>query len=445
MTSGKQFEQLIDPKSPINGGQIINGNVGIGTTSPSQLLTVAGNISGSGNLDIDGNATIDGTLTVGGGITGSLLGTATSASYVEYNNVANKPALVSGSSQVAINSTTGTLDVNKGGTGQTSYINGQLLIGNTTGNTLTKATLTQGTGITITNGTGTITVTNSSPNATHTGDVTGATALTIANNAVTNAKAADMAVSTIKGRVTAGTGDPEDLTASQVRTLINVADGAQVNVGTNLSWTAGTTAGPQVNSSTGTDAVIPSASATASGVVTTGTQTISGLKTFTNRMTVNTLTSVIPAFDVITNGAGSTGAIRVRRNELTTAGINRRMIQFNNASDTRVGDVMGTNTSVAYNTTSDYRLKENIQPLTGALNKVLSMNPVTYDWKVGGQGEGFIAHELQEIAPYVVSGEKDDEDMQAVDYGKLTTILVGAVKELTAKVEQLETQLRTQP
>jgi len=55
---------------------------------------------------------------------------------------------------------------------------------------------------------------------THTGDVTGATALTIANNAVTNAKAADMATARIKGRVTAGTGDPEDLTAAQVATLI---------------------------------------------------------------------------------------------------------------------------------------------------------------------------------------------------------------------------------
>lgn len=51
-----------------------------------------------------------------------------------------------------------TIAVNKGGTGQTSYTNGQLLIGNTTGNTLTKTTLTAGTGVTITNGTGSITI-----------------------------------------------------------------------------------------------------------------------------------------------------------------------------------------------------------------------------------------------------------------------------------------------
>lgn len=72
-------------------------------------------------------------------------------------------------------------------------------------------------------------------NATHTGDVTGATALTIANDVVTNAKLANVATSTIKGRVTAATGDPEDLTATQVRTLLNVEDGADVTDTTNVT------------------------------------------------------------------------------------------------------------------------------------------------------------------------------------------------------------------
>lgn len=60
----------------------------------------------------------------------------------------------------------GTLAVGRGGTGQTSYTDGQLLIGNTTGNTLAKATLTQGTGITVTNGNGSITIANSAPDQT---------------------------------------------------------------------------------------------------------------------------------------------------------------------------------------------------------------------------------------------------------------------------------------
>ena len=66
-------------------------------------------------------------------------------------------------------------------------------------------------------------------NATHTGDVTGSGALTIANDVVTNAKLANMATASVKGRTTAGTGDPEDLSAAQVRTLLNVADGATAN------------------------------------------------------------------------------------------------------------------------------------------------------------------------------------------------------------------------
>ena len=60
-------------------------------------------------------------------------------------------------------------------------------------------------------------------NATHTGDVTGATALTIANDAVTNAKLANMATASIKGRATAGTGDPEDLTGTQATALLDIA------------------------------------------------------------------------------------------------------------------------------------------------------------------------------------------------------------------------------
>jgi hypothetical protein len=75
-------------------------------------------------------------------------------------------------------------------------------------------------------------------NATHTGDVTGATALTIATGAVTNEKLAHVATATIKGRVTAGTGDPEDLTPSQVRTLI---DAPQLSVAQNFTAAQGVT------------------------------------------------------------------------------------------------------------------------------------------------------------------------------------------------------------
>ena len=76
----------------------------------------------------------------------------------------------------------GTLAVANGGTGQTTYTDGQLLIGNTTGNTLTKATLTAGTGITITNGTGSITITNTASGTPTLNIVTGTSEAAVTGN-----------------------------------------------------------------------------------------------------------------------------------------------------------------------------------------------------------------------------------------------------------------------
>jgi hypothetical protein len=72
-----------------------------------------------------------------------------------------------------VNGTTGTLSVARGGTGDTTYTNGQLLIGNTTGNTLTKATLTAGAGVIVTNGTGSITVSGTNSDYVDLGNVSG--------------------------------------------------------------------------------------------------------------------------------------------------------------------------------------------------------------------------------------------------------------------------------
>jgi hypothetical protein len=96
-------------------------------------------------------------------------------------------------------------------------------------------------------------------------------------------------------------------------------------------------------------------------------------------------------------------------------------------------------TGVLYNTTSDYRLKENVQPLADGLDRVNAMRAVSYYWKGDGSfGEGFLAHELQVIFPDAVSGEKDGEQMQSVDYGRITPLLVAAIQQLSAKVAVLE-------
>jgi hypothetical protein len=117
------------------------------------------------------------------------------------------------------------------------------------------------------------------------------------------------------------------------------------------------------------------------------------------------------------------------------------IIDFRRAGS-NVGAISVTTTNTAYNTSSDYRLKENIAPMTGALAKVTQLKPCTYTWKANGSaGQGFIAHELQEVAPYAVSGEKNGEQMQGVDYGKITPLLTAALQEALAKIESLEARL----
>jgi len=103
------------------------------------------------------------------------------------------------------------------------------------------------------------------------------------------------------------------------------------------------------------------------------------------------------------------------------------------------GTIQVSGTTTSYNTSSDYRLKENIQPMTGALAKVALLKPVTYKWKSDGtNGEGFIAHELAEICPNAVTGEKDalKEDgsimPQGIDTSFLVATLTAAIQELKA-------------
>jgi hypothetical protein len=123
---------------------------------------------------------------------------------------------------------------------------------------------------------------------------------------------------------------------------------------------------------------------------------------------------------------------------------NRSHIIFANP-DGNVGSLTTSGSSTAYNTSSDYRLKENVQPMQDALAKIAQLNPVTYTWKAdGSDGQGFIAHELQAVVPDCVSGEKDAVDAegnpqyQGVDTSFLVATLVKAVQELTARIAALE-------
>ena len=111
--------------------------------------------------------------------------------------------------------------------------------------------------------------------------------------------------------------------------------------------------------------------------------------------------------------------------------------------------INATANTTSYNTSSDYRLKENIIPMTGALDKVSKLKPVLWNWKHAPEviGQGFIAHELAEVIPDAVSGEKDAVDAegnpkyQGVDTSFLVATLVSAIQELKSEIDSLKQQL----
>ena len=117
-------------------------------------------------------------------------------------------------------------------------------------------------------------------------------------------------------------------------------------------------------------------------------------------------------------------------------------------SSTTTGTITYNGTVIAYNTTSDYRLKEDVRPMTGALAKVAALKPVTYKWKSdGSDGEGFIAHELQAVVPHAVTGEKDAVDAegkpqyQGIDTSFLVATLTAAIQELKADLDATKAEL----
>jgi hypothetical protein len=138
--------------------------------------------------------------------------------------------------------------------------------------------------------------------------------------------------------------------------------------------------------------------------------------------------------------------------ELYGAGGYRLRFFDSGGSTTQVGAVTTSGSTTTYATSSDYRLKENVQPMQNALVTVAQLNPVTYTWKAdGSDGQGFIAHELQAVVPDCVTGEKDAVDKegnpvyQGIDTSFLVATLTKAIQEqqqlieaLTARVAQLE-------
>ena len=151
---------------------------------------------------------------------------------------------------------------------------------------------------------------------------------------------------------------------------------------------------------------------------------------------------------------------------------NQSHIVFINNADvtaTTAGSIKSSGSTTSYNTSSDYRLKTDAQPMTGATARLKALKPVNFEWIADGtRVDGFLAHEAQEVVPECVSGEKDamqdqeyevtpavlDQegntveeavmgtrsvpDYQGIDQSKLVPLLVATIQELEARITQLE-------
>lgn len=155
----------------------------------------------------------------------------------------------------------------------------------------------------------------------------------------------------------------------------------------------------------------------------------------------------------------STGALRVSSNSTTNTS-NVALELLNDATGTRylasfsnlngvVGSISTLGSATSYNTSSDYRLKENVVPMEGALDRVDALKPSRFNFIADADKtvDGFLAHEVAEVVPEAISGEKDavDEEgnaiYQGIDQSKLVPLLVGAIQELKAEIETLKSQI----
>jgi hypothetical protein len=146
------------------------------------------------------------------------------------------------------------------------------------------------------------------------------------------------------------------------------------------------------------------------------------------------------------NSNTSTYAMEIRQNTSTgsnwaltvtheaTSGT-RNMITFNSGGYGQAGSITSNNTSTSYNTSSDYRLKQDFKDFNG-LDLVSKLKAYDYEWKADKtRSYGVIAHELQSVINYAVTGVKDGKDMQGVDYSKIVPVLIKAIQELNDKIK----------
>jgi hypothetical protein len=216
------------------------------------------------------------------------------------------------------------------------------------------------------------------------------------------------------GGITGATGSFQYLESA------NTITGPSLNVGSGQVTCGG------ITGTTGSFQYLVSANTTKlSGTTITGVATLSGTTTTISSPTTN-LSGTTTTLSGTTTNLNS-----------TTTNLNSATTKFTNLT----GNTAATVTATSFNSTSDYRIKENVKLLDDTFT-VDNLNPVTYTLKGTTQpGLGVIAHELQEEYPFMVTGEKDGDKTQSVNYIYLIGILIKEIKDLKKIVSIMKTQI----
>jgi hypothetical protein len=261
--------------------------------------------------------------------------------------------------------------------------------------------------------------------------------------------------------------------AAAIRTFINVADGAQVNVPTNLG--SGTSATDvTIVSSSGSNTTVPAATTSAAGCISAADKTkldgiASGATNVTNNNQLTNGAGYITSYVNTTYSAGSgldlsgttfsiesdlrDGITSIGRdnNDYLYFGTTYHEFVLDGAVDMRLynsGDLHVEGNVIAYSTTiSDERLKKDIVKIDNALDKVSQLNGYTFEYLADGKkSAGVIAQEVEKVMPSAITesalplkmGDDDKTEYKTVQYDQLHGLMIEAIKELKAEIEELK-------
>ncbi len=178
-----------------------------------------------------------------------------------------------------------------------------------------------------------------------------------------------------------------------------------------------------------------------------------------NRMTVHDTATMIHLQKLTTSNSSCFNVIHERAVSSTKG----NLFVLRNSTGTSVGGIKITNTATEFNTTSDYRLKENVVAISDGITRLKTLKPSKFNWIADSTNtpvDGFIAHEVSSVVPEAISGEKDavitqalidsgdapdgeigDPIYQEIDQSKIVPLLTAALQEAIAKIETLETKV----